>query len=304
VICKAIDHILVIIGVWTETDQYDPEVALSAARQILATRDQTKALFLWVHLMPPHSPYASPAPFAGRFDLSERHRTRFNSDPPSEFVASLDREFPSEYIGRYDESVEYLDDNVGSFIEWLKRAGLYEKSLIVISADHGESFSHGYGAHGGPMLYEDIIRVPLMIKEPKQTEGKRLETLSEQIDLMPTILELAGVPIEGEIEGKSLAPVLLGKKIERPIFSMNFDQNGRYHILDTGSVVMVDGRWKYCRFIGRIHYPMMPQLKDTLFDIQNDPGETKDMLRSRPDVAARMRLAIDEQLRIHGGPTN
>ena len=195
-----------------------------------------------------------------------------------------------------------MDHSIGLFVDWLSSKGLLQDTLLILSADHGESFSHEYGGHGGPMLNDDLIHIPLIIKEPGQTMGKKLRTLSEQIDLMPTILELAGVPIEGAVEGRSLVPALRGQKMEGPIFSMNFEQNSRFKELTTGSVAMIAGRWKYVHYYGSIHYPMMPKLVDSLYDLETDAGENTSLIAEQPAVAAKMLRAIQEQLRIHGKP--
>jgi len=300
--CKVADHLLVSLGIWTATDHFDPELAFSVARHLVEKKYPVRPMFLWVHLFPPHNPYAAPSPFGGLFDSSPQYRTRFDSSPPWPFYTAGDKNSSSQYVGRYDEAIAYVDHHTGSFLDWLKQRRLYQNALIVISADHGESFSHGYSGHGGPMLHDDVIHVPLLIKEPGQTVGKRLNTLSEQIDLMPTILDLAGVPIKGHVEGRSLKPVLRGQNLDGPVFAMNFEQSNRFGPLDTGSVAMIEGRWKYIHYLGHIHYPMMLKLEDSLYDLQADPGEMTNLVATQSAIAARMRLAIEEQLRLHGGP--
>jgi len=119
---------------------------------------------------------------------------------------------------------------------------------------------------------------------------------------MPTILDLAGVPIKGHVEGRSLKPVLRGQNLDGPVFAMNFEQSNRFGPLDTGSVAMIEGRWKYIHYLGHIHYPMMLKLEDSLYDLQADPGEMTNLVATQSAIAARMRLAIEEQLRLHGGP--
>ena len=149
------------------------------------------------------------------------------------------------------------------------------------------------------MLHDDLIHIPLIIKEPEQTAGKRLTTLSEQIDLMPTILDLAKVPVDGPVEGRSLGPVLHGEAMNGPIFSMNFEQNSPFEALHTGSVAMLQEHWKYVHYFGPIHYPQMPELTDSLYDLQADPGENTNLVKVRPEIAVQMRTAIDAQLRLH-----
>lgn len=297
---KVCDRIAVSLGVWSMTDQNALEPAFAQARDLIAHRDPARPLFLWVHVMHPHSPYAAPAPFLGRFNPGPMMRTRYDSSPANEFVgARTSDERVAQFAGRYDEGVAYFDARAGEFLDWLRSHSMFDKTLVVVSSDHGESFSHHYGAHAGPMLYEDVIHVPLLIKEPGETSGRRVGALAEEIDLMPTILDLAGVPAEGAVEGRSLRPAIDGHEMDRPVFSMNFEQNPRFRDLSVGSVAMIEGRWKYVRYLGRQRGLMVPDLADSVYDLRSDPGETRDLVSSEPAVAARMRAAIDEQLRLH-----
>jgi arylsulfatase A-like enzyme len=300
---KVVDRLMVASGAWTTTDQNALEPAFDLARALIRERDPSRPLFLWVHVMRPHSPYAAPPPFLGRFNPGPLMRTRYDSSPINEFFNSrLDDERVAPFAGRYDEGLAYFDARIGDFIEWLKEQGVFGKSLLVVSSDHGESFSHRYGTHAGPMLHEDVIHVPLIIKEPGQTSGRRVGALSEQIDLMPTILDLAGVAVEGPVEGRSLRPALQGQGMDGPVFSMNFEQNPRFTELKVGSIAMIEGRWKYVRYLGHLRGPLIPALADALYDFQSDPGETINLVSVEAAVAARMRAAIDEQVRRHDQP--
>lgn len=299
---RAVDYSLVMSGIWSKTDQHEPELAFSAARRMVLGRNQAKPFVLWVHLFGPHQPYAPPPPFVGRFDASPENRTCLDSSPPTGFTASLDPSFPGHYIGRYDEGVAYFDASIGTFVDWLKKQGLYERSLLVVSADHGESFTHGYGSHGGPLLTDELIHIPLMIKEPFQKSGLRVSTVSSQVDLVPTVLDLVGLTPAPSIEGRSLKPAFLGNAPTGAVFSMNFQQNSQFGPLHTGTVAMIDDRWKYVHYLGHQHYPFMPKLKDELFDLVADPSESANMISAQPVISARMLGAIEEQLRLHGGP--
>lgn len=300
--CDLADRVLVYAGVWSPTDHFDPEIALSAARRLVEERDKSKPMFLWVHLLPPHAPYATPAPFIGRFNSGPQARSRFDSTPPEEFGASYDDEFPSGFAGRYDEAVTYVDHHVGQFAQWLRARGLFEDALVVITADHGESFTHGYGQHGGPLLHEDLIHIPLIIKKPGQSAGQRLDVLSEQVDLMPTILDLAGLQVKESTEGRSLKPALEGRAMSGMVFSMNFQESSKFGRLENGTIAAIEGRWKYIHYRGRIRSSQAPRLEDALYDLQNDPGESANLATIHPAIASRMLGAIEEQLRKHVRP--
>ncbi len=103
----------------------------------------------------------------------------------------------------YDEFITYIDKKFEDFIKEYEKRKI-ENTVIILSADHGESFEHGYFTHGGPFLYEQVTHVPLIIKEPGQMKGQTVDTLVEQIDIPATILDLANIPVPSWMEGRSL----------------------------------------------------------------------------------------------------
>ena len=284
---------------------FDPESAFSEARQMLDSRAGVEVpVFLWVHLFPPHDPYAAPAPFLRTFEPKSQALTQSASRRQELFRAGRSRNFPGVLLGRYDEAIRYVDYHVGQFLDWLKQQGRFDDALIVVTSDHGESFTHGYGGHTGPMLHEELIRVPLLVKLPHQQQGRRVSGLvTEHADILPTILEYLGEPASGYVEGRSLKPVLEGGTIApTPMYAMNFEQNGAFAPLKTGSVAMLDGRYKYVRYLGDIKYEFMPKLEDGLYDLSTDPEEFKNLASEMPDRAAQMRAAIDAQVAAHSLP--
>ena len=280
---------------------FDPELAFAEARGMLARAPAGRPLFLWVHLFPPHDPYITPAPFVGTFAPGPESRDRTSTKPPDAYEARNHLDFPGLYRLRYQEAIRYVDHHIGAFLDRLRKQDLYERSLIIITADHGESFSKSYGRHGGPALHEELVRIPLLIKLPGQRTPGRLTQLSEQADLLPTILELAGVGARAGIEGVSLVPALRGRPLERAVFSMNFQQSKRLGPLDTGSVAMLEGRWKYVHYTGKIHYPHIPPLEDELYDLAADPHEAVNRIAAEAEVASRMRREIQAKLEKHAG---
>jgi arylsulfatase A-like enzyme len=284
-----------------ERGHFDPELAFSEARRILGSAPPGRPMFLWIHLFPPHDPYVAPGPFVGTFNPGPGQRDRLSTIPPNLFEAADQIGFPGLLRDRYDESIRYLDHYVGAFLDELKRQGRYDPSVVVISADHGESFTKGYGQHGGPMLHEELVRVPLLIKLPGQRARVEVSAPTELVDLQPTLLELAGTPAPRRGEGVSLVPLIEGTPADRPVFSMNFQQSRRFAPLESGAVAMIHGRWKYVHYFGAIRYPRMPELSDGLYDLEADPWETRNLAALHPEVAARMRVEIEARLRRHAG---
>jgi len=159
------------------------------------TAHQQGPFFVWVHLYDAHDPYDPPEPY----------KTRYASSP-------------------YDGEIAYEDAAVGKFISWLHYRGLYDNALIAVMADHGESLGeHGETTHG-IFLYDETIRVPLMFKLPQErSAGSRIDTRAQLVDVLPTILQTAGITVPEAVQGESLlglspaaAPKIAGGKPKAP----------------------------------------------------------------------------------------
>ena len=136
--------------------------------------------FIWVHLYDPHDPYDPPEPY----------KSRYASAP-------------------YDGEIAYADSAVGKLLSQLRVRGLYDGALIAVMADHGEALGeHGEDTHG-IFLYDETIHVPLLFKMPgERSAGKRIENRVQLVDVLPTILQGAGVPVPKEVQGQSLLALL------------------------------------------------------------------------------------------------
>jgi arylsulfatase A-like enzyme len=277
--------------------EFDPRLAIEPAIQWLRRVDKSKPVFLWLHLLPPHSPYAAPKPWLGHFDPSDDARLADDSEPDWQFLlGEIPKDRVRTFQARYDESVEYVDHYAGEFLRRALQI-LGDNTVIVITADHGESFAHGYGGHAGPGLYEELIHVPLIIRLPGQRGEVRSPVLAEQVDIAPTLAELAGVQPPSSWEGRSL----LGTQPAKPIFSMNFEENARRSPLATGSIAVVEDHWKLVRYLGALRYPSMPPLHDVLYDLAADPGELIDRSAEEPAVVKRLSDMVAAELAERGG---
>ncbi len=164
-------------------------VTASALGWLEAHRDTP--FFLFLHYMDPHDPYME-HPYSGR---GYARASDANPDP-----ALLET-----FVQLYGGEVRYLDEHLGRLFDWLKQAGLYDNALIILTADHGEEFQEHGGWWHGETLYEEQIRVPLVIKYPA---GVRAGTVEEgparSLDIAPTILDVAGLEIPQTWQGRSL----------------------------------------------------------------------------------------------------
>jgi len=273
---------------------YDPELAFADARAMVESHT-AGPLFLWVHLLPPHSPYAAPSPFLGQFDGAPAMRDGGTSSPPFMFAfASVPPAVRALYEARYDESLRYVDAHSGDFLRWVRQR-LGPNTVILVSADHGESFAPAYGGHAGPLLSEALVRIPLLAQGPGFVAGRRVAEVSSQIDLAPTIAELAGAPAPADWQGRSLTATLRGTPdtVPRTVWSMNFEQSPRGSTQPSGTLAAIGQRWKSVRPLGTLRYPGMPPAAEALYDLENDPGELNNLAGAPPAEARALRAEID-----------
>ena len=240
--------------------------------------------------MPPHDPYAVFGPELGFFEPSPRARLSTNSSAKLGFYANDQIPKQSVLEGRYDESILSVDRAVGELLQWLKLKGTLDQTMVILSADHGESFGHNYGGHGGPLLTEDLVRVPLIIKPPLHKGMIIVKEPYEQIDIAPTILKMADLTIPWGMEGCAYPT----RPTRQPVFTMNRDMSGSKPTINIG---MRSESWKYVAHFGSWAYPW-PQRE--LYDLERDPNEHNNLVGRRPDIAAVMHQRILGELAMRG----
>jgi arylsulfatase A-like enzyme/tetratricopeptide (TPR) repeat protein len=193
--------------------------------------------------------------------------------------------YASRYAGRpYDGTVAWSDELIGRLTGALRDTGALDSTLVIVTSDHGESLGdHGEDTHGY-FVYESTLHVPLVCRGPGVAAGTIVKNVVRTVDLYPTILALAGLPPPAKISGRSLAPALNGATMsDEPSFGESLTPLLHYGWSDLRAVR--DGRWKYI---------LAP--KPELYDLQNDPGETKNIASTDTTHAAVLRSAIEGRL--------
>lgn len=250
--------------------------------------------FLWLHLMVPHEPYLPPAPQIGAFGSVIDGDTRewqagldgFGPYPP-------DRKPEVERLRRrYNEFIAASDAALGRFIAGLDRDKALDNAALLISSDHGENFEHGYWGHAGPQLWEPVIHIPLLVRLPGgHGAGTRITEIAGQVDLMPTLLDLAGLEPPSWAEGRSLRPHWQGET-PTPALRFSFVGTGTFqHPTRHGLIAVHDGPRKY----------ILDLATGTaqLFDRAADPGELRDRAAEFPEDCARYRNAAEAVVARH-----
>jgi HEAT repeat protein len=203
-------------------------------------------LFVWVHLFEPHEPYlVHPShPFAGG---------------------------DSAAIDAYDSEVAYADEAIGALLRVVRAAR--PKVTIIVTADHGEEFGEHGGRYHGTTCYEEQVRVPLLISGPGVVP-RRVSTVVQTIDLLPTVLDAVGIPRPARVRGRDLGAVLADAKNVEHDPGLAFAETDEQTLLARG-----DDRLLCARSIAAC----------ALYDVAKDPGERSDRAASEPAVAHELR---------------
>lgn len=184
--------------------KWSPEYETDLAMDYLEHRDKEKPFCLFISWNPPHPPYAQ---VPDRFlELYEGKELPYRPNVPEDW--KKDSDFQKKR-NQYFAAISGLDENFGRLMEYLKETGLYQETLIVLSADHGDCMG-SHGCYGKNIWYEESIRIPLYFHGPDIPAGKT-DVLFASPDHMPTLLELLDVPVPDTAEGLGLGTFIKGK---------------------------------------------------------------------------------------------
>lgn len=212
-------------------------------------------LFAWIHLYDPHEPYDPPEPYASRY--AERP---------------------------YEGEIAWTDELVGRIDAALTRLDLRDETLLSVTSDHGEGMGEHREAAHGLFIYQSTLAVPLLFRGPGVKAGGRIPVTARTIDLLPTFLELVGVPppTGAALPGQSLAGALRGQDPPPAplIYAESLEPLLHYGWSDLRSVR--EGKWKYIR-----------APRPELYDLQNDPGERRNLAAAEPSRMKALQASLD-----------
>ena len=270
-------------------DQHAVETSRKAISWLKRKRSEDHPFFLFVHYFDPHAPYVPPEPFLSRFA------------PAGKQPAELEK-----IIGRYDGEVALADREIGKLFDTLKETGLFENTLVLVTSDHGEGLGqHDHLGHS-INIYEEAVRVPLLFRWPNHiAKGCVFSSPVEQVDLVPTILDLIGVKAGGfSFQGRSLAAALRGDgdaalDADRPVYLYREYFEGRRMKLHSGEHVWLKGgksgvragKWKYIE--GK------EENTRELFDLVADPQEQRNLITTFSQKAAELASQLETWEQVH-----
>lgn len=243
--------------------------------------------FAYLHFMEPHAPYDPPEPYATFFmPEGPARRLRVINFPayggflPFEPARPMSADSLTNMVARYDGGIRAVDARIGELIGELKRRGRYANTLLVVTADHGEEFyDHGGWGHG-QSLHDELLHVPLILSGPEldAARGRRLPHAVRHVDVVPTILDICGLPAPEGLAGRSLLPIVRGEEPPepgRPVYS-EVDFGGRF------ARSLREGTRKVIRAQSG------GSVREMVFDVAADPRELRDLRHTEtagPEVA-------------------
>lgn len=254
-------------------DGFAAQVVEKAVQWLRENRGHRK-VFLWVDSFDPHEPWDPPPAF-------DRYRPA-GYDGPRLILPmggrALDWATPEQVDqirGLYAGEVSFVDHCLGKLFDALEELGYTKDSLILFLADHGHPLAdHGKFLKGATKLYSELLKVPFLVRLPGQEEGRVTDALIAYPDVLPTVLDVLGLAKEATtMAGRSFRPVLEGQaSAHRDAVVMG------YH--EAGDRCIRDHRWSYILRPG--------DQPDELYDLQNDPRETENLVDRHPEVAAEL----------------
>jgi arylsulfatase A-like enzyme/Tfp pilus assembly protein PilF len=235
--------------------QRDGAETVATAVSWLDERPADRPFFLWLHLYDAHEPYTPAEPFKSR------------------------------YPGRpYDAEVAYTDSLVGDFRHALDERDLLEDSLVVVTSDHGEGLGdHGETYHGF-FVYDSTIHVALIVRLPSgDGAGRVVDRAVSHVDLLPTILDLVGLPAPENVQGRSLVPLIAGQDVawDRPVYSESL-----YPLLHYG--------WAPLRALRADRFKFIDVPRPELYDLADDPGENRNLHDEQPGRADELEAELGQ----------
>ena len=254
--------------------------------------------FMFLHMWDVHYDYIPPAPWDSAFDpgyegdFDPFHWVR--NEDVKEYISDEDRDY---VVSLYDGEIAHSDDHLGRLFDWMRRTGLWDDTVVIVTSDHGEEFfDHGGTCHS-LTLFDELVHVPFIMRVPGIEEPARIGCRSAMVDLMPTVLELTQVPapVDVPLQGESLMGLVRGDRTcdpQRPILTETVwslhdvpaDAKKGYE------VALYRGRYKISR---RLEDPKL----DYLFDLQEDPLEQHNLAEERPELFEELDGLLSEQLK-------
>ena len=286
---------------WREEDQQQTRAMTRNGLELLGDASQSRPFFVWLHFFDPHARYQPPKPFDGMFvkdslfdpswrvPLYAESRRNVGGIAANVNLGSEDR--VAYYVAQYDAEIRYVDEQVGILLKALEDRGLAKNTVVVLTSDHGESLGdHNYFFDHGRFPYDDCVHVPMIVRAPGLGKPGQVVTSPVQlIDLVPTLLDLTGLPPNPNAEGKSLRRLLAGEHPGGSRWAYAFTESG-YAQDYQRSITSEHYKLVYVPDAGDRRFMKGSELE--LYDLKADPQEKKNLIVEKPDVADHLKKEL------------
>lgn len=271
------------------TTYTNEEIFAGVLRELRDLKAMEKPYFSYFHFFSPHFPYKP-----GR-----RYWKLFEGDgfqPVSKPVHPLGFGLPDdELLSKrtvYDQQIAHVDAEFGHLIDILDEEGILENSYLVVTSDHGEIFERGFYGHGEVFMYEPAIKIPLLISTPGQNTPQNAYVPTCNIDLLPTLLSVAGKDIPAVLDGQVLPGFRGDENSERAIFSMYAAENSVFMPLKKAAISMRKGPYKLIAYFG---YPGYDDVYE-FYNLEDDPEELYDLSQKEPESFSKLKQELLDAL--------
>lgn len=250
---------------------------------------QAEPYLAYFHLWSPHDPYNARRDFVGMFEqdlpIQAKPRHPFSGGNHPETVLR-------KYRREYDEFIADLDAEFGRIISDLERSGILQNSCVIITSDHGEMFERGELGHATALMYAPVTHIPLLISAPAQANRADYHSVTSNVDLLPTILNLAGKEIPKWVEGRLLPGFGGTDDPIRSIFPMMGKDNAAFQPLKHATFVLIKGGYELLFYTG---YPGQDDQFE-LYQLDEDPYELQNLFSKDITTAFRMKDELLEAI--------
>ncbi len=253
--------------------------------------NRNRKFFLFVHYFDPHGKYRPPSPYDELFPYTQKEFDIERIAPYQRYDGISD---PSFYISLYDGEIRYMDEHIGRLLRKLEDLGLTRDTVIVFTADHGETLDdHKWWFEHGHYVYDEQIHIPLVVWYPDAFKPAVTDALVTHVDIVPTILDLLGLESGPGIEGHALTGLIQGEPW--PKTRMYAESHHGWPGIRDGDELeglkskhfaLRCGRWKLIRI------PKATGIHFELYQIHDDPGELNNLIGRHPEVERRLKAEL------------
>jgi arylsulfatase len=252
--------------IWVQNFYQDAKVVDEHVEAWLASKPP-EPFFLFIHYMDPHDPYFE-MPYNG-------HGVARVSDPDPPAGRA------EELHDLYRSDVRYLDGYLQRLVQRLQQSGVYDRSIIALTADHGEEFQEHGGWWHGTALYEEQVRVPLVIKRAHEGEpGRRRTDVARSIDIAPTLMAAAGVPVPANFQGIDL----FAGSVDEPVLAEEDLEGNRLTSIHSGAWKLITANRDNPRGLAPVE----------LFHLDDDPRERTNLAARESDRVSEMMAQLEQ----------